>query len=298
MKKRIFFFCLILLFSSLCFSQEQSDYPKYILYFPQALEKTKNSPLVVALSPSADAQSMINVWRPVADKFKWVIFASKEFKNGLDMTQSMKSIASSLEEVFAEFSVDKSKIILTGVSGGAMGAHAFVYTYPDLVNAIVVNTGMINNYYLDKKSSYPRYKLAVFLASPTDFRYNEMKRDRTILDSVGWMTKWIEFTGGHVLAPESVYLEAADWISEQWQKKSNADVKEIGTNFKPKTSSVDFSKFIIDGIIFNPKGESSVIINGEILKEGDRLGGLLIVKIHKDSVIVIADGEKGILKLR
>ncbi len=54
----------------------------------------------------------------------------------------------------------------------------------------------------------------VFLASPTDFRYNEMKRDRGFLESHGWKTKWIEFTGGHTLAPYEIYEQAAQWLEK------------------------------------------------------------------------------------
>ena len=68
---------------------------------------------------------------------------------------------------------------------------------------------MISEYYLNKKFNYPRGKIAVFLASPSDFRYSEMKRDLAFLKSLGWKTEWIEFKGGHKAAPPSAYKEAA-----------------------------------------------------------------------------------------
>ncbi|MFA5270803.1 MAG: hypothetical protein WC412_00485 [Candidatus Omnitrophota bacterium] len=290
MKKNIFFFCLILLSSSICFSQEQTDYPKYILYLPKGVQTTQAYPLVMALSPSADAQGMINLWSPAADKFKWIILASKEFKNGIDMNQSLAGLADSFKAVCGQFPVDKAKIIITGFSGGAMGAHAFSYTYPSMVSAIIVNTGMINDYYLEKKSNYPRHKIAAFLASPTDFRYKEMKRDKEAMDSLGWITKWIEFDGGHRLAPLPVYLEAANWINELWR---GAEKSEKDNRVASKSV---LAAFKIDGIIFNPKGKSSVIINGEILQEGERFRGALIVKIREDSVILIIDGQPHTLR--
>lgn len=235
---------------------------------------------------------MINLWKPVADKLKWVVIASKEFKNGIDMTQSLAALSESLNQVTAQFPIDKSKIILTGISGGAMGAHAFAYTYPSMVSAVIVNTGMINEYYLERKSNYPRHKIAVFLASPSDFRYNEMRRDREALESLGWMIKWIEFKGGHTLAPLPVYLEAANWINDLWQAQEKS---ERPNQITPKSV---IAAFKVDGIIFNPKGKSSVIINGEILQEGDRFQGLLVVKIHDGSVDAIVDGDPVKLKLQ
>jgi len=293
MKKKIFILCLILLSPLICFSQEQTEYSKYILYLPKGIETTHTNPLVMALSPSADAQGMINLWKPIADKLKWIIFASKEFKNGIDMSQSLASLSESLNEVFAQFPVDKSKIIVTGFSGGAMGAHAFAYAYPSTVSAIIVNTGMINEYYLERKSNYPRHKIAVFLASPTDFRYGEMKRDKEALDSLGWTTKWIEFQGGHALASLAVYFEAANWVNDYWQGVKKSEENEQVTSRENITD-----KFKVGGIIFNPKGKSSVIINGEILQEGERFQGLMIVKVHEDGVVVLIDGDTRILKLQ
>ena len=64
---------------------------------------------------------------------------------------------------------------------------------------------------------YPMLKTAVFLASPTDFRYNEMKRDRSFVEHHHWKTYWIDFDDGHSLVPASVYEQAADWLDEnQW----------------------------------------------------------------------------------
>ena len=54
------------------------------------------------------------------------------------------------------------------------------------------------------------------LASPSDFRYQEMKRDRTFLEILGWKTKWIEFQGGHRIAPAASYDQAARWLIENW----------------------------------------------------------------------------------
>ena len=172
--------------------------------------------MVVGLSPGGDAQSVINAWKGTAEEYGWVIFASKIYKNGGDMDAMLSGIANKLNEVFINFPIDKSRVIATGLSGGGMGAHAFSFLYPRLITAVVVNTGIMHEYYIGQKYRYPREKIAVFLASPADFRYGEMKRDRDFLEGLGWQTKWIEFQGGHTMAPDSTYREAAAWLTEQW----------------------------------------------------------------------------------
>jgi hypothetical protein len=63
--------------------------------------------------------------------------------------------------------------------------------------------------------AYPKARLAVFLASPTDFRYQEMRHDRQMLERFEWKTEWIEFEGGHKPAPPAAYEQAARWIDER-----------------------------------------------------------------------------------
>jgi hypothetical protein len=102
-----------------------------------------------------------------------------------------------------------------------MGAHAFAFLSPQLISAVVINTGMMHENYSQgaQKYMYPKGKLAVFLASPTDFRYGAMKKDRVFLEELGWKTQWIEFAGGHTFAPQAKYEEAALWLEEELGKR-------------------------------------------------------------------------------
>ncbi len=79
-----------------------------------------------------------------------------------------------------------------------------------------MNTGMMPHHMAGNDpfdaAHYPRGKLAVFLASPKDFRYREMQEDRALLETVGWQTAWFEFDAGHTYAPPDVYQQAAAWL--------------------------------------------------------------------------------------
>jgi len=197
----------------------ENDY--YILYMPSSIDLDdleKKYPLVLALSPSADANSMINKLDFIADKHDWIIMASKESRNGMSFNDINPILKSRVDEVTGEYPIDESKIIATGFSGGAMTSHAMSFDYPNTISAVVANTGKISDYYLidiNRKANYPTNKIAVFLASPTDFRYGEMKNNSDFLEEKNWNTKWIEFEGGHTLAPDSNYEEAAEWLQEQ-----------------------------------------------------------------------------------
>ena len=46
---------------------------------------------------------------------------------------------------------------------------------------------------------------------------------------------------------------------------------------------------ILEGIVFDPEQGSLVIINGEIFKEGDSIGGFILSKVTRKSVILTKD---------
>jgi predicted esterase len=189
-----------------------TDHSTYLIYLPEDYQPGKPYPLVFALSPSGDALSMISVWSSVADRHHWIIAASKEFRNGVDWDILFPQVIAELDDAERNYKIEPDRVIFTGLSGGGMGAHAFSKFYPDRVNAIIINTGMMEETFMT--DDYPEGKWAVFLASPTDFRYQEMQRDRNFLVKHQWKIKWIEFSGGHTLAPVAVYEQAANWLEE------------------------------------------------------------------------------------
>ncbi|MBI4674187.1 MAG: hypothetical protein HY741_21295 [Chloroflexi bacterium] len=192
-----------------------TDDGNYLVYHPDGLERGKRYPLVFALSPTADAMSMLNAWAGVAEKHKWLVAASKTFRNEQRMDTSLQQVSDALRAVEKKYPVNTRRVIFTGLSGGGMGSHGFAKFYPARVTAIVINTGMMAEG--SATADYPNGKLAVFLASPTDFRYREMQRDRTFLQTHNWKTYWLEFPGGHTLAPPEVYEQAAVWLEANWR---------------------------------------------------------------------------------
>lgn len=191
-----------------------ADTPQYIMYIPAGITDTKMYPLVIALSPTGDAQALIEMWISISEKYKWMIFASKEFRTGMDMGPVLEKMMSEIAKLSTRFPIDQSRVMAAGLAGGGMGAHALSFLYPKVIRAVVVNSGMINDYFIGQKDIYPRNKLVVFLANPDGLRYAEMKRDRKFLEGFSWKTKWIEFKGESV-APASAYQEAAEWLTNQ-----------------------------------------------------------------------------------
>lgn len=186
----------------------------YLLFVPEHPNLLNDSVIIAGFSPSGDADSEINAWRAAAEKRGWPIFASKTFHNGELPDEFGYDLLDDIRNVTARFGYPKTKLVATGLSGGGQFSQAFAVSSPSMITAVVPNCGIIKRGYYELKEYYPRNKIVLFIASPTDFRYAEMKEDREFLASLGWKTGWIEFEGGHMMAPQSTYEQAAEWLEQ------------------------------------------------------------------------------------
>jgi len=190
---------------------EVFDTEKYILFVPEREKNAGKMPLVVCFSSTGDAKGFINIWRDIASRLGIAVIASKEFRNEVMPGKAFTTISDFVVKEADRYSIDQAKVIVTGFSGGGMAAHMF--SVGNKVLGVISNSGRIHPDFLGKDSHYyPKTGLAVFIASPQDYNYNYMKGDKYFLDKLGWKTKWIEFKGGHNLAPGEKYEEAVQWL--------------------------------------------------------------------------------------
>lgn len=135
-----------------------------------------------------------------------------------------------IQNAFNSLPINRDRVVLTGISGGGSFSHAMSLWYPDLAAALVINTGMIWGRAIDPTSpDFPnweqngptwnafigecrtagtyagRSRQAWFLESTTDFRYEEMLADAGQYRTLGWDVHEVLFSGGHTMAPVSVY---------------------------------------------------------------------------------------------
>jgi hypothetical protein len=57
-------------------------------------------------------------------------------------------------------------------------------------------------------------------------------------------------------------------------------------------------KLSLEGIIYDKQGVSYAIVNGQVVKIGDRLGDHQVLKIEKDKIIFVKEGEPLELELK
>lgn len=192
---------------------------EYLVYVPDGIDTDQKYPLIVAFSPSGDADGLVKTWGPHADRNKCLVMASKIIKNGMDIPLYLKRLRKLIwERVGEQFPVQTDRVIALGTSGGGMAAHLFSFFHPDTVGAVISSVGYIHENSLKHKDTYPQGKVCAFLTSPTDFNYKLMQEDKKFLTSLNWKLKWYEFEGGHRTAPEDVREEALKWVLQTLQE--------------------------------------------------------------------------------
>lgn len=237
------------------------DQEKFLFYIPSGIDLSKKYPLLVCLMPNGNVSEMISYLKDAVDKHKWIVYGAKTFSNEGIMYSQLNEIAAILGWAKTKLPIDEEKIIATGFSGGGMGAYSFAYEFPGLISAIIVNTAMMPEVYIKENADYyPEGKLAVFLASPTDFRYDEMQQDKKFLDNLGWQIKWIEFVGGHRLANKDAWIKASDWLDGAY--KTSDVYLDQDDYFDPDMKN---REEVVDGLIkdYYDNGNLSSEINYE-----------------------------------
>lgn len=184
--------------------------PNYTLFIPAGLDPGDLRPMVMAFAPDGNPAPLVTLWQPHAARYQWFLLGFKDYRSTSDVTPMLESLRKLIKELASVYPIDPRCLVASGLSGGGMFSHILSVSMPEAIVAVVPNTGMSNP---DLRDRTPRGKLAVFLASPTDFRYQEMKADQKRLQDLGWETRWIEFKGGHTWAPPAAYKQAADWLA-------------------------------------------------------------------------------------
>ncbi len=109
----------------------------------------------------------------------------------------------------------------------------------------------------------------------------------------------VGFLASVVFMAASGFLFAADDVSRAGGSKRDPFVPLITPggylmNVEPQENAA----LRLEGITFDPRGDSIAVINGELLRVGDEVSGAVVTTIEADNVTVIQDNKKVELALR
>ena len=231
MKKFRIFLILFLIISFFQISNsataEGYNPDNYEVFVPTDLKTYASRPVIIGFSPNGRGKEFINYWQEAADEFKCIIIASNVVRNGMDIQKELINIKRDLSEEFAsKYPINLKKVIAAGSSGGGMASHLFSFLHPDTVAAVISNVGYIHEGTLAQSKNYPRNKICVLMTGTTDYNNKLMKEDLKFLQEHDWKCKWIEFIGGHVMAPKEERKEALKFVLDELEKKEQETKQE------------------------------------------------------------------------
>ena len=183
----------------------------YALYLPSNYSAARQWNLLIGFHPGARGRAIVERFQAAAEQYGYIVAASNTSRNGPWAVSAAAAKAMSID-LGQRFAIDPRRIYATGMSGGARVALQIALNNESIAGVIASSAG-----YPD---SQPRssVKFALFgTAGTEDFNYIEMRMlDRKLKSP----HRLAVFEGGHTLPPESVALEAIEWMEIQAMKSA------------------------------------------------------------------------------
>jgi poly(3-hydroxybutyrate) depolymerase len=238
----------------------------YALYLPSGYSTDRNWNLLIAFHPGARGRLMVEKYQAAAEQYGYIVAASNTSRNG-PWSVSTAAAQAMWADVQQRFSIDPQRMYVTGLSGGARVAMQVALGGNNIAGVIASSAG-----YPD---SQPRKTVpfAVFgTAGTEDFNYIEMRQLDRKLTSPHYLAV---FNGGHTLPPDTVALEAIEWMELQAVQsgRRTRDAALVERLFEKRqhviaasTSATD-TVHLLEALVSDFKGLRDVSAEGNRLKD-------------------------------
>src|SRR5262245_31455414 len=185
----------------------------YALYLPSTYSPERTWSLIIAFHPAARGRAMVEKYQAAAEQYGYIVAGSNTSRNG-PWSVSAASVRAMSADLGQRFAIDASRIYSTGMSGGARVAMSVALGKNNIAGVIASSAGYPDN---QPRTSVP---FAVFgTAGTDDFNYIEMRMlDRKLTSP----HRLAIFNGGHTLPPDTVALDAIEWLELQAMKSGRS----------------------------------------------------------------------------
>lgn len=104
--------------------------------------------------------------------------------------------------------------------------------------------------------------------------------------------------GMMVLAPAAWAAYNAKGRRDPFVPLLTAEGQRIHPPGLDEGTATGISGLVLQGIVFDPRGDNYAVINGKIVLEQGEINGMRIVRIQSNAVTILADGQEHRLELR
>ncbi len=205
----------------------------YCYYLPQAYNGSDKLPIIFFLDPHANGSEPIKKYADLANKYKYILVASNNVKNGMPGNISMSEFQQMIQEAQHRFVFDEKRMFTAGFSGGAKLAMVFAQQLPEIIGVAACG-GSIPMNQNDKPGFY-----YVGIVGNQDFNYLETNQTFSLYDQNGFDFTSVIFDGDHMWPPKesfemafigfniyAIKLKRADkdktWLDEVWEKMNDS----------------------------------------------------------------------------
>ena len=188
----------------------------YALYLPSYFTPEKRWPILIAFEPLARGKMPVELFRPAAEKYGYIVVSSNNSQNG-PWEPQLEAAQAVWLDTHARFPIDARRVYLAGFSGGARLACAVGLRLKGQAAGVIAGgAGFPQGASEAPSKDLPFLYFGVI--GIRDFNFSEMKElDRT-LDRLGIVHRLEVFPGGHSWMPPEVALEAVEWMDIQAMK--------------------------------------------------------------------------------
>lgn len=92
----------------------------------------------------------------------------------------------------------------------------------------------------------------------------------------------------------------AEFIYDTHEKRNPflALVSAEGRILAPQASKKRNGEIYVEGIVYDPRGASYAVINGEVVKAGETAGDYQLIRIEPQKIILIKEGKESEIELK
>lgn len=197
----------------------------YALYLPSNYSPDRRWPIIYAFDPFAHGKTSVELYKNVAEKYGFILAGSNNSQNGPAAPAQIAAQALWLD-THRRLAIDKNRVYVTGLSGGARFATSFaLYCYTcEIAGVIAHGAGY------PAETVKPVHEKFLYYAAvgDTDFNLPELLELRRRKEDQDAQFKIKIYPGQHQWAPPEVFEDAVEWLE---LKAMQAGTRKIDAEF-------------------------------------------------------------------
>jgi len=202
----------------------------YAVFLPHDYTPQREWPVIFAFDPGARGRVPVERYQAAADRYGYVVAGSNNSRNGSNDIR--KAVDAMTVDVMSRFSIDKRRVYVAGMSGGARVAFSVALGSSGRVAGIIASSAGYPDGNVRRTLPFP-----VFATAGTeDFNHLEMRQlDRALTTP----HRLAIFEGGHVWLSSELAVQAVEWMELQAMKSGlrPRDQAAIDRMFEARTAA-------------------------------------------------------------